>query len=265
MTRNSLGAESHRPAAFALAVLALVGGCTGISIAPSCPNELRVDESGPVIANEENTGAIAKFLWEATPEDAGTFTDAKAAETTFKAAKAGDVVIRLTASDGLFQVVSQCSTRIIEDVNLAVSLTASSTTATVGDTVTLTCTGNGEGDAVALTIEQVGGDLELTHVSEGVATFTPSAAAELDFRCIGEDGQGRQSDPVSLSISVSAATAPDDDDRDTADDGRGGKANGTGQDDEATDENTEDTGQADDDAASPSTSGGGRTGIGGRG
>ena len=92
--------------------LLLIGGCTGISIAPSCPNELQVDESGPLVANESNGGAIAKYLWEVIPPEIGEVADKTKPSTTFKAIKEGEAVIRLTASDGLFQVTSECQTRV---------------------------------------------------------------------------------------------------------------------------------------------------------
>ena len=89
-----------------------VGGCTGISIAPSCPNELKAGESAPLLANEINPGAIAKYLWEVVPPQVGRVTDPTKPSTTFEAVVEGDAVIRLTASDGLYQVISQCQTRV---------------------------------------------------------------------------------------------------------------------------------------------------------
>ena len=89
-----------------------VGGCTGISIAPSCPNELKVGESAPLLAAEINPGAIAKYLWEVVPPQVGRVTDPTKPSTMFEALTEGDAVIRLTASDGLYQVISQCQTRV---------------------------------------------------------------------------------------------------------------------------------------------------------
>jgi len=98
--------------ALAFIVLIAHGGCTSISIAPSCPNELRVNESAPLLANEANPGAIAKYLWEVIPPEAGQVTDPTKASTTFKALAEGEAVVRLTASDGLYQVISQCQIRV---------------------------------------------------------------------------------------------------------------------------------------------------------
>ena len=97
-----------------LILLALLtqGGCTGISVAPSCPNELRVNESAPVLANEINPGAIAKYAWEVIPPQIGQVTDPAKPSTMFKATSEGEAVIRLTASDGLYQVISQCRIRV---------------------------------------------------------------------------------------------------------------------------------------------------------
>ena len=89
-----------------------IAGCTGISIAPSCPNELQVNESAPVLANEINPGAIAKYLWEVIPPQVGRVIDPTKASTMFEATSEGEAVIRLTASDGLYQVISQCQTRV---------------------------------------------------------------------------------------------------------------------------------------------------------
>lgn len=66
-----------------LVALTSLGGCTKISVAPSCPNELQVDESGPLIANEENPGAIAKYSWEVIPSEVGQVTDPTKPTTTF--------------------------------------------------------------------------------------------------------------------------------------------------------------------------------------
>jgi len=98
----------------ALTLLALLGsgGCTGISIAPSCPNELRVNESAPLLANELNPGGIAKYLWEVIPPQLGQVTDPTKPSTMFKATSEGEAVVRLTASDGLYQVISQCQIRV---------------------------------------------------------------------------------------------------------------------------------------------------------
>jgi hypothetical protein len=97
-----------------IAVLGVLGfgGCTGISIAPSCPNELQVGDSAPLLANEINPGEIAKYLWEVIPPQVGRATDPTKASTMFEATSEGVAVIRLTASDGLYQVISQCQTRV---------------------------------------------------------------------------------------------------------------------------------------------------------
>jgi len=98
----------------ALTLLALLapGGCTGISVAPSCPNELQVNESAPLVANEINPGAIAKYLWEVVPPQVGRVVDPTNPSTMFEATNEGEAVIRLTASDGLYQVISECQTRV---------------------------------------------------------------------------------------------------------------------------------------------------------
>lgn len=93
-------------------VLLAAGGCTGISVAPSCPNELQVNESAPLLANEINPGEIAEYLWEVLPPQVGRVADPTKPSTMFEATGEGEAVIRLTASDGLYQVISQCQTRV---------------------------------------------------------------------------------------------------------------------------------------------------------
>ena len=95
-----------------IAAFGIAGCISGISIAPSCPNELQVNESAPVLANEINPGAIAKYFWEVIPPQVGRVIDPTKPSTMFEATSEGEAVIRLTASDGLFQVISQCQTRV---------------------------------------------------------------------------------------------------------------------------------------------------------
>jgi len=184
-----------------LGVLAL-SGCTGISIEPSCPNELRVGESGVVLANEQNTGAIARYFWEVIPPGVGRFTDPLAPSTTFEALAEGEAILRLTASDGLYQVISQCQTRVIAG-EVEVALSADPRSPTVGDEVTLTCTSVGGAEAVSFVIDQLDGTpLDITPVSEGVATVSPDATGEYTFRCTGEDADGSRSDPAVLDVTI---------------------------------------------------------------
>src|SRR3990172_7314679 len=59
-----------------------------------------------------NRGAIAKYLWEVIPPQVGRVADPTKPSTMFEATGEGEAVIRLTASDGLYQVISQCQTRV---------------------------------------------------------------------------------------------------------------------------------------------------------
>lgn len=102
----------HHHPILALFALPALGGCTGISVAPSCPNELAVGASAPLLANEFNPGAIAEYAWEVIPPQLGKVTDPTKPSTMFEATSEGDAVIRLTASDGLYQVISQCQIRV---------------------------------------------------------------------------------------------------------------------------------------------------------
>lgn len=216
----------NRSSKWVVLILSALGGCTAISIAPTCPEELRVGESGTVRANEKDAGAIPTYRWEVFPSDAGVFEDSTATETAFEARKEVDVVIRLTASDGLYQVISQCSTRIRGAVAVAVALEASPNPALVGETVTLTCSSIGEGDAVALAIAQVeGDDVELTDVSDGVAEFTPTQIGDRTFRCVGENADGEQSEPAFVTVVVTSVPDGNENDNDNGTDNENANGN----------------------------------------
>jgi len=90
-----------------------VAGCTAISIAPSCPDELTVGESGPIVANQRDEGGIPTYLWEVFPGTAGTVAAPVVPSTTFTAAEEGVVTLRLTASDGLYQMIAECTTNVV--------------------------------------------------------------------------------------------------------------------------------------------------------
>ncbi len=181
-------------------------------MAPSCPDELEVGESRAVAANETNPGAIPTYLWEVLPSDAGTFADPSVPETTFQASKEGDATIRLTAADGLYQVVGECQTLVIAATVLDVLLAVEPDPAVVGETATLTCTSVGDREATTLTLEQAddASSVTLTVTGEGVADFTPVEVGDLTFRCTGtsEDGQRR----ATRALTVTVTEAPDDGD-----------------------------------------------------
>ena len=207
MTRKA----AHLPVQWAVPVLSMLAGCTSISVTPACPEELEVGQSVTVRANEENPGAVPTYLWEMFPPDAGEFADPSGPVTSFQAAKEGEVTIRLTASDGLYQVVAECQTSVIATTSVAVSLTADPDPAVVGSATILSCSSVGETAAMTRTIEQLdGATVSLTVGGEGVATFTPDEVGELTFQCIGTGEDGRRSAPTVLTVSV--IPAPDDTD-----------------------------------------------------
>lgn len=89
------------------------GGCyQPISIQPSCPAELTVGETGRLLSNVKNAGQSASFQWDVTPTDIGQISQPTTADPDFTALKPGTATLKLTASDGLFQVISQCETVI---------------------------------------------------------------------------------------------------------------------------------------------------------
>ena len=83
---------------------------------------MKVGEVEVVAANERNPGEIARYLWEAIPPEAGMFEMPEAPLTRVTALAVGDVIIRLTASDGLYQMIAECRTSIIEGQDSAVEL-----------------------------------------------------------------------------------------------------------------------------------------------
>ena len=188
----------------------VLSGCTGIAIEPSCPKELLVGESGSVFANQENEGAIPTFLWEVFPDEAGELENPAAPTTKFQAAAAGQVVFRLTASDGLYQVISECGTRVISFADLSVSIGAGSVAAKTGDTVTLTCSTPRALDGVVLAVEQVSGaSVDLVQGTDGNATFVPDNSGALTFLCSAVNAEGARAQSALLTVSV--IEAPDTD------------------------------------------------------
>ena len=184
-------------------LVALCAGCTSISILPSCPDELAVGESGQVAANERTPGAIATYFWQVIPADGGTFADRTLPTTTFEPARTGEVVIRLTASDGLYQVISSCVTTIVESDDVAVALSASVGEAAVDEPVTLTCTSIGGSVALGVTITQDSGAAgTLTEVLVGTSEFIATEAGEATFSCIGIDINAVLSDPATISVTI---------------------------------------------------------------
>lgn len=214
--------------------LILLGGgaCSRISVSPSCPSELAGGETGPVTANARDAGAIATFRWEVIPPEAGRFAEPGAADTTFEAIQSGEALIRLTASDGFFQVISECLTIVTSTSpsapppapppttsSVAVSLSVRPSPIVLGEEVTVVCASVGGVEAVAFTVGQLEGrPVTLTAVSEGVATFIPEEDGELTFRCIGQTADGEQSAPIDTTITV-----PSSSDDGGADGPRGGR------------------------------------------
>ena len=70
-------------------------------------------DTGAVDANVRDPGAIPSYLWQVIPSDIATLNDPLSPTTTFTASAAGEATFRLTASDGIFQVVSECRTMVV--------------------------------------------------------------------------------------------------------------------------------------------------------
>lgn len=195
-----------------LLFVSVFAGCDGISIAPSCPNTLQVGQSAPVVANETNPGAVPKYTWTVEPANAGTFEDPTAAQTNFTAQTPVTATVTLTASDGLYQVISQCHIEIGAGTGggaLTVRLTSSPARPTTGSSVILTCTASSGGPATSFVIDQTAGTaLTITPGAAGVATVTPTAAGDYTFRCVGSSASGEQSTPATVTISVTTGGRP---------------------------------------------------------
>lgn len=198
-----------------------VSGCTRISVAPSCPDELEIGESETLRANEQNPGAIPTYKWEVSPSEAGEFDPSDAPVTSFVAEEIGEVTVRLTAADGLYQVTAECHITIVEAGDVAVSLSVEPDPPLVGELATLVCRSIGETVTETRTIEQADGvPVELTFSSEGVATFTPTEPGELSFTCIGQSAGGRESEPDAVTVTVISPSGDGDGDNTNDNDGR---------------------------------------------
>ncbi len=188
-----------------------LAGCSAISIEPSCPRQMEVGEMGGLSANQRSPGAIPTYLWIVEPASAGTITDPTLPNTNFTAAREGTARFVLTASDGLFQVISFCETQIGSS-GVEVSMSASSSTVAIGDTMTLTCSSTGSVDVETFVIDQVqGASIQLNQVSPTSVSFTPAIEGVPRFRCIGQAVNGDASDAVFVNITVTAEPTGDDD------------------------------------------------------
>lgn len=223
--------------------LTAAGGCTFISIDPTCPEELKVGESGEVAANPENEGAVPWYIWEVIPSDAGGFADGAAEVTTFQALKEGEATIRLTAGDGLFQMIAECTTQVVGVSDLAVSLSASPTILEVGRTTTLECTSVGETEATTLTVQQISGESDpLVEYLPGVYTSTTSAPGVRMYQCIGTTDEGVESEPAVVTVTVTEPPVDNANDNGAGNDNQNdnGAANDNGNDNAAGNDNAND-------------------------
>lgn len=177
-----------------------LAGCTGISIAPTCPNEMAVGESVTITGSVVNPGAIPMYAWTVDPPNAGSFQPDSEPVTTFTAGRAGDATIQLTASDGVFQVQSECVTRITA-APLMVTLRASPASPVTGDAVVLTCESTATVDTFTIT-QTSGPTVNLTELADGQSRFDATTRGDLGFQCVGSVTGGQTSDPVTLTVTV---------------------------------------------------------------
>ncbi len=193
---------------FASLGLIVGAGCKEpIAIQPSCPAEMEVGQSGIVLSAVENPGSAARYRWEAIPSSAGVFANANAADTTFTARAPGTAFLRLTASDGLFQVISECETTIVASEDVVVAFEAEPDEVDSGDTVTLTCSDIGTPEVVEFVITQTEGEtVELDEQDFGEFEFTaPDGDDVLEFECVGSDADGNESRVARVSVTVNGA------------------------------------------------------------
>ncbi len=207
-----LGTRSRHAVTLATAVLlplAWGSGCTGISIAPSCPNQLTVGASGVVAANVINPGQVPTYSWVAIPANAGTFEDAALPITRFTASQPGEVTIQLTASDGLFQVQSFCRITVVGETppptgsGVVVALSSNPADPVTNQPVTITCRSTGDPPATSFTFSQVAGnDVAFTLLGGSSILFTPTAAGTATFQCIGRADDGSEGNPATLELTI---------------------------------------------------------------
>lgn len=209
---------------------AWIPGCGPmISVAPTCPQELQIGDSGPVRANEVNPGAIPLYRWDVEPATAGRFTNPALNNTTFQALEAGTARLRLRAADGIYEVTAYCEVRVAGAAELAVALSALPPTATTGQTVTLSCASVGATPATTRTITQTSGPrIRLNPVSEGVVTLVPLIAGSPEFECVGRSDDGRQTPPSRLTLTVAAPGNDNDNGNDNGNNNDNGNDNGGG-------------------------------------
>ena len=192
---------------------------------------------------------MGSFLWEVFPEDAGTIINAQSPDAQFEAQREVGAVLRLTASDGLFQVISQCTTQIEGFLGVAVALEADPIAALVGETVTLSCSNDGTLEPVIVAISQESGVIvALTEQSPGVWTFVPTDIGDLTFRCVGETDLGVQSEAVTVTVSVTQTLPPDD----------GGSENGNDNTNTNANENANENGNVNENGSDNTNTNGGR-------
>ncbi len=196
--------------AVAVLLAGAIPACSRITTEPSCPDLMEAGTSAPLRANAQQPGAIPEYLWEIIPEDAGAIASANQPNTTIQALREGEAVVRLTASDGLFQVVSECALTIVGDAQVSVTINVDPDPAVAGESVIILCTSTDSIDATSFALEQVDGPpVSLEFFGEGAASFTPDVEGTLTFECIGEGPNGLASDPVTVDVEVTAEPDPD--------------------------------------------------------
>jgi hypothetical protein len=229
-TLGTRGRQLARLACVGVAAMALLGGCTRITLAPVCPGDLMVGETAALVGNPAQPGAIPTYQWTVSPSSAGTFSDATAVNTTFQALQEGEATITLTASDGLFQAVSSCTITISGFVGVAVSLEADPTLVYPEEEVTLTCSDVGVETVVDFSIFQSSGpDVELEVFEDGTATFVaPDEFGDLLFECRGANDQGLLSDVSLASVRIVPEPSDNDNANDDANDNSADNQNDNG-------------------------------------
>lgn len=186
----------------------LLTGCPNliprIAIDITCPETLRIGESGMVQATVTDPGAIPTYLWEVSPPNGGVFTNPTSAATTFQPRVEGQVTLRLSASDSIFLSIDTCTVMVEGSLPLVVSLEADDADVFLDDTVTLTCESIGEDEAESFSIRQIAGRLvDLLVVDEQTVTLTPDRVGDYTFRCTGMIGEDT-SEPSDITVRVRA-------------------------------------------------------------
>jgi hypothetical protein len=153
------------------------------------------------------TGGVRPISWTLTENgSAANLTGATAGSYAFPASHAGTYTFYLNATDAMGRT-SKVTATVVVRAALAVSLTSSPVSTSVGGTSTLTYTLVGGVAPVSWTLEKNGSAANLTGAVGGTFTFTPTHTGTYTFYLNATDAVGGSSRAVAAVVVTSAAPA----------------------------------------------------------